>query len=197
MEKWFTKTIAVCVICLFYMNLKAQNKDYIITNTGDTIKCNTIKTVVFGGYKYKTTNNGEFVKIKEQNVKEVYMADKDILTSSVFVGHNPKPIFMTVIEKGKICLFEIQMSSGSYGGTISSNTEWFVSKGTDTVTLLKYSGTANLMGFKGRKNRKNDFAEMLNDNKDVYDKYIAEDRFTFTQLRSLIHIYNTGEPLKD
>ena len=33
---------------------------------------------------------------------------------------------------------------------------------------------------------------MIKDNKEVYDKYLADDKFGFAQIRNLIHLYNTG-----
>jgi hypothetical protein len=35
------------------------------------------------------------------------------------------------------------------------------------------------------------------DNKDVYDRFITEDKFTASQIENFIHVYNTGEPYKE
>jgi len=35
--------------------------------------------------------------------------------------------------------------------------------------------------------------ELLMDNKDVYDKFITDDKFTPKQIRNIIHLYNTGK----
>jgi hypothetical protein len=34
---------------------------------------------------------------------------------------------------------------------------------------------------------------MLKDKPDVYNKYIAEEKFTFKQIGNLVHLYNTGK----
>ncbi|HAL82682.1 MAG TPA: hypothetical protein DCO83_10955 [Mucilaginibacter sp.] len=100
---------------------------------------------------------------------------------------------MTVVESGKINLYELITSTTSYGanGTMysSSNTGWYVSKGTDTAILIKGTLLA-------RQKRKNEFADLLADNKTVYDKYMADDKFGFDEIRNLVHLYNTGEPYK-
>jgi hypothetical protein len=100
---------------------------------------------------------------------------------------------MTVVEDGKINLYEMIVTTttpGMNGASYSnSNTEWYVSKGTDTAMILK----GKLFG---REKRKNDFAELLADNKAVYDKYMSDDKFGFDEIRNLVHLYNTGEPYK-
>jgi len=105
-----------------------------------------------------------------------------------------------VIEKGKISLYEMIYTTytgttTTYSGTMTTNTtttEWYVSKGSDNVSDIKTSG---LFMLKAKQKRKDTFAEMLKDNKNIYDKYLAEDKFSFKQIRNLVHLYNTGKPL--
>ena len=67
-------------------------------------------------------------------------------------------------------------------------------KGSDYVHDFKGNGL-NLG--KTRAERKTDFANMLIDNKNVYEKFLADDKFSFEQIRNIIHLYNTGEQYRD
>jgi len=40
-------------------------------------------------------------------------------------------------------------------------------------------------------------AQLVIDNKEVYDKLIADDKLTLRQVRNIIHLYNTGQPFKE
>ena len=54
----------------------------------------------------------------------------------------------------------------------NSSTRWYVSKGSDTVKVLKNSDLSlGTLFFKSREKRMSDFEEMIKDNKEVYDKY--------------------------
>ncbi len=102
---------------------------------------------------------------------------------------------MKAIEKGPINLLEEQAirTSGMPGtGGVFSNTttNWYIGKGIDTVRILK---TSDLFSIKSKKARKNILTDLIKDKQEVYDKYLADDSFTFEELRSLIHFYNTGE----
>jgi len=94
---------------------------------------------------------------------------------------------MTVIEKGEINLYQkiIYFDDGSI-------TLLYISKGSDDVIALKTSG---LSLSKPRQSRMDILAKMLMDNKAVYDKYKANGKFTFKQIRNIVHLYNTGHPL--
>ena len=195
--KIFYNAVLCLTLLLSAKNLKAQNRDYVITNSGDTIKCTIAGPSLLKVYKYKTSDNGEFIKIKEQNIRDFYLGDKNILMRFVYIEDDAMANLMKVIENGRISLYEvvidhIRTNSLNNGTFDVSNTEWFVSKESDTVSLLKYNGTADLKGLKGRKQRKDDFKKMIEDNKEVYNKYIASKDFSFEQLRGLVHSYNSA-----
>lgn len=96
---------------------------------------------------------------------------------------------MTVLEKGKISLYEVIVYY-----KYSATTYWYVAKNSDKVSLIKTNG---LFSGKGRKERKDDLAEMLKDQPAVYQKYMAEDKFNFKAIRNLVHLYNTGHTLDE
>jgi hypothetical protein len=169
---------------------QAQN-DRVISTNGDTVACEVYQPFFHANkasYRYKTSN-GDSRKITADSVKEFYNADRSIWFRRV-IADRKKHWFMSVVEDGKINLYEIIVTTTSPGANgvfyNNSNTEWYVSKGSDTVTILK----GKLFG---REKRKNGFAELLADNKTVYDRYMADDKFGFDEIRNLVHLYNTGE----
>ena len=159
-----------------------------------------------GTPKYKTEGMTSAEKIKPDEILEYYIARKNSLQHSVSVSNNKNmsPVFMTVVEKGKISLYQLVvttsyynngMTSYNYGMTPSSSTTtWYIGKGSGDVDELKTSG---LFSMASRKSRKDELGQLFADNKEVYDKYIADDKFSFKQIRNLVHLYNTGEPLKN
>ncbi|MCQ6957980.1 hypothetical protein [Mucilaginibacter aquariorum] len=201
MASTFTKVVFCIIGLLIAFNVKAQKHDFVITANGDTINCKISKPFYSGVFRYKT-DDGKSVKMDDPTkIKEYYTAKNNTYFLSAYGGRSKGWSFFTVIEKGKITLLEgrtqypgMMGANGVMTGG-SSSTEWYVKKGSDTVKEIKTSSWS-LLG-KSHKSRKNDFEEMISDNADVLNKYKAEDKFSFKQIRNLIHIYNTGEPLKE
>ena len=189
--KTFTSALFFSIVLLFTITAKAQTEDYVITTKGDTLKC-SISTPLIGANKY-TLPGANAKKFDRDEIKEYYITRKTLRKRAVFMGDKSKADYLTVVENGKICLYQIIYINYSQYGT-TSNTEWYVGKGSDRVSPLKTSG---LFLGKGRKERKDDFADMLKDKQDVYDKYIAEEKFSFNAIQNLVHLYNTGKSLKE
>ena len=118
------------------------------------------------------------------------MSAKTILYRKVAVNDSSYT-FMQVIEDGKICLYEDEITR--YTGTVTTTSIlWYVTKGSVTQELKT---NEFFTGFnKKKKDRKLDFANMLMDKKAVYDLFIKDDQFSFDQLRNIVHLYNTGKP---
>ncbi|WP_342645220.1 hypothetical protein [Mucilaginibacter sp. CSA2-8R] len=49
---------------------------------------------------------------------------------------------------------------------------------------------------KNRKERKSELVQMLADNPAVLEQFYKDEIFTFKELRNIIHLYNTGQPVK-
>jgi hypothetical protein len=181
------KTFIFAISMLSAISLKAQ--DYVITVKGDSIPCKVNKPLL-GAYKYKGDGMSESVKIKPEVIKEFYFSKRKELYRSVFRDSTSDPVFMTVVEKGPISLYQFIYSNYN-GVTTTTTTVWYVGKNSDNVLELKTTG---LFLSEGKQSRKDALANMLADKKDVYDKYKAEDKFSFAQIRNIVHLYNTGKP---
>lgn len=169
--------------------------DYVITLKGDSIPCR-IKIPLFGNPRYEVAGINKANKIKPDEIKAYYIARKKTLWGSVFKNGKNERQFMTVIEKGKISLYELINNGSTYNGTTTTTTTtttWYISKGSDIANEIKTSG---LFSSKARQDRKKEFGEMLKDDTNVYDKFMKDDNFGFKEIRNLIHLYNTGEPYK-
>jgi hypothetical protein len=197
------KIAGLITMLLFTLSTKAHNTDYVITVQGDTLACK-ISGLGFVRYGYKTAQMKTQKPILLSEIKEYYFCKAGVIYRKVYKRPNkPRSAeFLRVIENGKINLYEeinnAVHSSPSGGIENSSSTKWYISKGSDTVKILKNSDISlATLFFKSKEKRKNDFAEMIMDNKAVYDKYLADDKFSFEQIRALVHLYNTGELPKD
>ena len=195
----FTKKIAplLSVTLLVTLSLKAQKQDYVITLHGDTINCKFISDL-----KYKVGGVDKPKRVNFYEIKEYYIAKDNTLCRAVYRPGDRLPYFMTVVERGKIDLYEenyeyVLTRTSGITNNYSTST-WYIAKGTDTVKVLKSSDfSVSAIFLKSKKSRENIFADMIKDNKDVYDKYIADDKFNFGQIRYLVHLYNTGLPFGD
>ncbi|MDB5153450.1 MAG: hypothetical protein JWR54_2201 [Mucilaginibacter sp.] len=200
------QTSAFVALLLFTLSTKAQNTDYVITVQGDTLACKISELGWVHNGNYKTAQMKSRKQILLSEIKEYCVSKHNVIYRKVYKRAN-KPSsaeYLSVLENGKINLYEeiyttSYMSAGSnmqYNSSI--NTKWYISKGSDTVKVLKNSDISlATLFFKSKEKRKNDFAEMIMDNQEVYDKYLTDDKFSFKQIRNLVHLYNTGETLKD
>lgn len=153
---------------------------------GDTLKC-LITGRVLGDGRFKSPDMKKPQKIFIEHIREYYISETNTTYRAVIKPNNT-PVFLPVIEKGKIALYEEQVDSSMPGinggiGFHSFKTNWFVSKGTITVDDLK-------------RHRKEKVANLIRDNKAVYDKFMLDNDFSDEALRNIIHLYNTGKPLQ-
>jgi hypothetical protein len=202
MKLLFTNT-SICLFLLTFLtvNVIAQKKsDYVITASGDSLSC-TISESFFSSVlpKYKTADMSKAVRVDPLLIKEYSTNNGKHIYASAYMPNAKEPRFSEVLEKGKIYLYEIinEYQSGGFGTapTYNSTKNWFVSKGSDKMQSLKTSSFFFLD--KSRNDRKDDFGEMLKDNRTVYDKYQTDKKFSFKELRKLIHLYNSGIQIED
>jgi hypothetical protein len=177
---------------------ETQYADYVIKLNGDSVRC-TISTPLFGFMKYKSASMNKPQKVTTDSIKEYSIAVDHKIYRRVFRDGLKKPEFMNVIENGTICIYEVLQNTTYSGpgltlGAGATVRDWYVGKNSDKVTALKSS---SMFIADSRKARKDLFKDMLEDKPDIYNKYVADKKFTFKQIRSLIHLYNTGEELKE
>lgn len=199
----FSLFVATILIGTRQANAQDTGKypDYLITNKGDTITCLVKRPLLSNQQVYVTASSKKSNDILPEDVKE-YSSSKDkAVYLSAYEEGKRKPKFFKVIEKGKINLLEelktnVYVSNNFNGmSTVDRSTTklFYVSKGTDTVKKIKSS---SLWFFKSKKERKDELGDLFSDNQAVHDKYIADDKFSFKQIRILVHLYNTGELVK-
>lgn len=183
--------IGVLFTCLLNQQpTLAQERDVVITQSGDTIFCQ-IKTDIFGfPTKYRRVDSTEFVRLKEKEIKYYYIASKKEAYRSVKLPNKTKNQLLRLVEDGKINLYVRYTQAGNTGSVAT----WFVSKGEGELHELK---TSALFSFKSKQDRKEAFANMLADNQEVLQQYMSDDSFSFKNIRNIVHLYNTGQPYVD
>jgi hypothetical protein len=164
MKKIFTLISSLFSVLFCVLAVNAQEQDRVVTQTGDTLKCE-IKYNLFGyPTKYKTSGSEDFTKLDVKDIRYYYSAKKNERYRAVQLPNKTKYIFLELVEEGKICLYQLVQTSYSPMGGSRSTTTWYVSKGNDVLSELK---TSALFSFKSKKDRKDIFADMLADNADV------------------------------
>jgi len=185
------KTILFSLVLFTSFSLKAQFDDRMITANDDTIACKLSRSMM-GAFKYKTAK-GDKGEVDKGEVKEFYTGDKKKWVRRVYITSQRYPCYMTVLERGKISLYEMDAGFVYYNGNSFYNngpkTQWFVAKGTDTAELVK-DGDNTL--FNGRKERKTYFMQLIEDNKTAYDQYMADDKFSYEEIKRIVELYNSA-----
>jgi hypothetical protein len=189
MKTLFKKLLIACVALGCASQVQAQkagvkNADYVITIKGDTVAAR-LNFPVFGKNTYAIDLNGN-QDLTPKVVKEYYIVDKNERYRSVLRPGESKPVFLKVLEAGKINLYEDLLQNSV---TNAYSAVWYITKDSDKLTELKITKLSPAKPGK----KKNEFEESISDNKNVYDTYIQEKKYTFNQVRGLIHLYNTGE----
>jgi hypothetical protein len=186
------KYLTVLLLGISALTVNAQNKDYIITKQGDTIRCK-IKGVLFNSsIRFKTDTMKDYKEESASTIKQYFRHKEKAPQRAVTLPNKHTPEFLTLLEEGKINLYEKMVMSGGYP-TSYTYTYWFVQKGTDSVMDIKSNALINK---KSRKERKEDLIALISDNKDVLGQYTTADSFSFNQIQATIHYYNTGEAPK-
>lgn len=189
--KTYLLKIAILVTLLFAAFQTKAQPDYIISNRGDSILC-FIDKPFLGFMKYKMVSSlPEGIAIRPNEIRRFYYSKTSTLYVSILTMDEKLLMFLPVIERGKINLYE----ELRYGG-FSVTTNWYFTKETRKINPIRTSYYVWL-GVPSKAKRREAFAEAIKDNKAVYDMYLKDDSFTFTEIRKLIHYYNTGELPKD
>jgi hypothetical protein len=167
---------------------KSQS-DYIINNTGDTtygkITHNVLKKPRFAA-------NGKTITCKPEMIREYYQSNRDRLVCSRNLPGEETPIFLDVLEKGKIMLYEIETKMRTNTGTgmpntsiTSTTTTWYAQKGVQQLREIK---TNIISG--SRADRKDALLFLINDNAELLARFKSEPSFSFEMIRKLIQDYN-------
>jgi hypothetical protein len=181
------KSVILFVIMIIAFNANAQNDDRIITINNDTIPCKISGPNLFGAYKYSKNGDSQTPRIKVDDVKEFYSAGKLLWHRRVFFGNN-REIFMRVLVRGKISIYETFVTVNGYTSQV-----WYSSKSSDTAIFLQTNRVALFTGNdKGRKL----FAGFLEDKKVIYDDYVAIKSPDIEDMMHMAKLYDVGEPLK-
>ncbi|MFA4870481.1 MAG: hypothetical protein WC623_19955 [Pedobacter sp.] len=162
----------------------AQN-DYIVTLKNDTLR-GEVKNTLFGyKHRFKETGQSKSNLITVKNTK-LYskISNKKVNTYEArILPDKKKPIFMELLEKGDINLYELIVYNGGMNG--STTTNWYASKGSGPLFSLKTSALAF-----NRADKEKSFEQLLSDNPALWANFKAEKSFSFKVLRKYINLYN-------
>jgi hypothetical protein len=179
------------MIFLFIGTASGQT-DYVINN--DNVKImGEVKSLNFNKVKFIPDGEKKVQKFNARQIKEAYKSGKPKVRS-IEMAIGERPLFLDVLEDGKIKLYEYFRSSpgyagggvGGFGGSAGSNSKkWYAQKGEEKIIELKTNGI-----WGSRKARRDSFFNMIKDIDKVKERYEKVDKFNFDLVRSLIEEYN-------
>ncbi|SHG12261.1 hypothetical protein [Pedobacter caeni] len=173
-------SIVSCSIATVY-----AQKDYVVTTQKDTL-WGKINDYNLNKVKYRQTDSSDKVKYSPLEVDAFHLEKKQEDYQAVQPSKWDKKVFLLRIEFGKISLFEYVNSFSGYKGASHTIVTWYASKGNGIPIEVKSN---NLIG--SRKDRKDAFYSLIEDNKTIAERYLAADKFSFDQVREVIKQYNT------
>lgn len=194
-----TLLFAFSLLILLILRLDAQaQSDYIITNDGKKVM-GEVKNHNVDKVKFVPAGEKKSLKFKPEDIKEAFKAGHGIFQSQNLP--NGKGLsFLQFLENGNIKLYEFFKNgyTSAYGAPIFYGAPGTFMTGRSNPTRYWYARKegGELVEIKSnqiwgsRKNRKDNFLDLIKDNQHVADRYQNEDKFTFDFVRSLIVEYN-------
>lgn len=192
--------IVVGIIILFAPYAEASNiitvtavrdSDYVVLKSGDTVLCK-LKFNLTGTLRYKPNDAKQWKDVTIAEIKGYGVASTSHPSRALFIDGKKDPEFMVLMEGGKINLYQqLKTNMRNMGGGMyaSDTRSYYITNGSDTVKKIKSDSPTFL---KSRKDREDELGAMLKDNKDVFDLYMEERKFSFDMIRKYIRLYNTG-----
>ena len=200
-------TLTAIFLLLFCARAFAQDdiidgfNGYLINFKNDTIKCQIgasylSATLTFRlKLRYRVDTTRDFKKINPDSVKEFYWSHDSSTYVSKVLPKDDKPVFVELLEKGRINLYQSLHASIAITMNVSSLTQWYANKNADSLKQIKIAST-NLLGngaIGSHKDREKAFMDMIADNPDLLDRYKAARKsadYSFELIRYYIKTYN-------
>ena len=168
---------------------------YVINNNNDTIKCE-IKVLFFGSIKYKplSASNNKYILASPSDIKEYHIAGNANSYVAIALADEGKIGYISILEKGRINLYEkITSNENGYSQISSILTRWYVSKDYAPLQKLKsttvYNGGAQDDQTISKKSKEY-FLELIADDGPLFEKFRAETDFSYSKLQYYVHQYN-------
>jgi len=159
--------------------------NFVINKKGDTIKCD-FKRPFLGKLRYQPIDANSYIKITTDDIKEYYTVKDSSLTVATVLPDKTNPEFVTLLERGRIRMYEkVVVTYSQYGSTYTYY--WYVNKGNDPLKQLK---ATTIFTDGSRKERKNMFAEMIADDPALMEQFKADNDFGIKRLQYYVHQYN-------
>jgi hypothetical protein len=157
-------------------------KDYVVTLKQDTI-WGEAKNYGADWLKFLPADSAKKQRYKPGQIKSFYHDERHVEYHSIKLITEKKEFFLQKLESGKITLFQlVQVVPGPHSVMA---TRWYATKGDQTLAEIK---TNTMVG--SRKERKNAFTALIEDDAELLQQYVASGEFGFEFLRTMIKQYN-------
>src|SRR5579872_4679490 len=182
------KILTLIFLCsIVFMNKIYAQKDYVININKDTIFCK-IRTNGFNGrLQYRANKNDNFTNIKTDSIIQFYLSrDTSTFILKKLPGDTTKN-YIQWLERGRINLYGIQISSYNSGGGTSYT--WYASKGNDSLIQIK----AEFKRQGSHKDRVSAFMNLISDNPKLlnwFKENMEDVGDSFDIIRACIKTYN-------
>lgn len=169
--------------CCISAIAQSAGKDYVITIKGDTIAAK-LKYNFLGNVVYKLNGKGGAEPVDDGNIKEYYWAgERNPIFRLIQLPGTDKSVFAAVLESGSITLYKIKIQHYRY----SSSTLYAAKNSEPVVEVINQKQI-----FGNHVQLTSNFTGLINDKKQVIDKFTQHHKYNFQLLQRTVHEYNTG-----
>jgi hypothetical protein len=178
--RYTTIWLLVLLLALSTTSAYAQN-DYVVINKNDTIRGSL--EPIYKAYP-KLISGSKTIWCHPSIVKSYFNSKKGSLYRSVMMTGAEEPIFLQILETGKINLYEWEYSYDNTGTTTTSIT-WYADKAGYPLKEVKRTGVGG-----NASARKVAMEFLLSDNGPIAQEFINKETYSFDYLRATIRKYN-------
>jgi hypothetical protein len=182
-------------------DLFAQHKGYVIYSNHDTVVCAKVKKSKNDEVKFKRNDDDDDFETADAGLIIQYQLSNKSgdIYKSMIKDLNQPPVFMQILEDGKICLYEevahgrmsTYSTNGIMYGAFSASINWYINKNNQPLILIKTSDIAF-----GEKKRRQILADMFKDDPKLYSEFATGDDFSKYVIRGCIKHYNQAALLQ-
>ena len=185
--KFFKPVVLSFILIAFGFKSFAQKPtfNYVITQKGDTIKCD-FKKPLLGKIRYQPIGVKGYTKVTTDSIKEYYTVKDSTTNVAIILPDYSDPEFVVRLERGHINMYQqIIVTYSQYGNTTTYY--WFINKDDGPLKQLK---ATTIFTDGSRKERKAMFSEMIADDTTLQGQFNADTDFSLKRLQFYVHQYN-------
>jgi hypothetical protein len=176
--------LAILLLAASFVQAQKRYNDYVVTTKGDTLAAK-IRYDIWGHVVYLLPGRKDAISVDDGNIKEYHwLGNKYPTFVAVSLPNNGKPVFVALLERGKINLYEFV----SHGSKVSTH-YWYAGK--DDLPAVEVNNERRLFGTDKRLIQ--NFSNLINDNHQISESFKGQHKYSLKTIQDLVRRYNMAD----